>query len=195
MMYAHVLVSVTMLVLASSAVAQDGVPQMRRDQNRIMFSSYPPDALKRKEEGTVGVAVRTDRNGTMLDCEVTKSSGFASLDRASCAMLLAYGRTKPFLSADGRRVQHAQDGTVVWRLPDGRGSSAEAVAASSLSPIASGKSAGGTTGERMICKRQSTTGSLVTATRVCMSKSDWDRELTATQQQLREYKPGFQNYE
>jgi protein TonB len=194
MMYARVLAAATMLVLALPAVAQDGAPQMRRDQNRIMFSSYPPDALKRKEEGSVGVAVRTDRNGTMTDCEVTRSSGFPSLDRASCAMLLAYGRTKPFLSADGRRVQHAQDGTVVWRLPDGRGASAEAVTASAISPIAGGKQTGGKTGERMICKRQSTTGSMVTTTRVCMSKSDWDRELAATQQQLREYKPGFQNY-
>lgn len=194
-MYARVLVSATLLVSALPAGAQDNVPQMRRDQGRIMFSSYPPDALARKEEGTVGVAVHTDRNGKMIDCEVTKSSGFPSLDRASCAMLLAYGRTKPFLSADGRRVQHAQDGTVVWRLPSGRGAPAEAVTASATTPIASGKSTGGKTGERMICKRQSTTGSLVTATRVCLSKSDWDRELAATQQQLREYKPGFQNYE
>jgi protein TonB len=44
---------------------------------------YPSEALKRHEQGTVGLSISVDTEGRIIDVEVSRSSGSGSLDQAA----------------------------------------------------------------------------------------------------------------
>ena len=51
------------------------------------YKRYPPDAIKRKQQGTVVVEFVLARDGTVLDAHIERSSGFPLLDRAVIELL------------------------------------------------------------------------------------------------------------
>lgn len=51
------------------------------------YKRYPPDALRRKQEGTVTVRFEVAHNGTVLGAVIERSSGFPLLDQAVLEML------------------------------------------------------------------------------------------------------------
>lgn len=53
------------------------------------FRKYPDQAVKQKQEGTVGLGFKFARDGTVLDAWIEKSSGFPLLDQAALAMIRA----------------------------------------------------------------------------------------------------------
>jgi TonB family protein len=80
--------------------------------------SYPPEALRNREEGTVGVSIAVDANGVPTGCSVTKTSGYAALDQGTCSIFLAHVRYRPGTDSKGRAIPSTWTGSVAWRLAD-----------------------------------------------------------------------------
>jgi len=170
---------------AFPAAAQE--PDVRRTDNQIQFSHYPPESLRRGEEGVVGVRVTTDRKGNMTDCQVAKTSGYLALDNASCELLLTYGRTNPYLGPDGRTVVRVQDGQVLWQLPPDKRPATPPPLTANASFTASSQSAC----ERKICKSSVRTGSMVARNKVCMTAREWQLQRDGAQRDAQDMVPRY----
>jgi len=85
-----------------------------------LFSAddYPPEALDRGEQGTVGVRVGVDTSGRVSTCAVLESSGSQTLDRATCKIIEARARFRPARDADGQAVQSSVTQKIVWRIAE-----------------------------------------------------------------------------
>ena len=109
-------------LFAASAVLALAAPAAAASQGKTggagdgVYFPYPSDSLQRREEGTVGYRVEVDKRGELRTCEVTRSSGFRSLDSATCALLIRNGRFKTRTNAEGRKVQYLHDGQIVWKI-------------------------------------------------------------------------------
>jgi len=93
-----------------------------------LFSAddYPQAALRRGEQGTVAFTLSIDRRGRVDRCDISKSSGSAALDRATCSILQRRARFTPARGADGGAIADTTNGRIRWQLPDlesGRGMS------------------------------------------------------------------------
>ena len=186
---------VSAMAVSSPAVAQGSqeanAATMRRNGDQIQFDNYPPESLARGQEGNVGIAVVTDRDGRIQTCSVRTTSGYHALDRASCDLVTLYGRTKSFTAAGSSRPStREQTGTVVWRLPPGhpRPATRPPFDVDQKTMLAAGSDQ-----TRKICKTQTRTGSLVDRQRVCMSASDWEQQRKRTQDDLNSMQPRMMN--
>ena len=83
---------------------------------RSLFSSddYPNVALSSGEDGTVGLAMLINEKGKVADCTVTKTSGVASLDAQSCAVLVGRAQYVPAVGADGKPAKDADFTRIHW---------------------------------------------------------------------------------
>ncbi len=73
-------------------------PASPRNQGRWAAQiqrNYPTRAIRREEEGTVGVAVTVNSNGRVDSCSVTRPSGSSALDDAACKGMQRYARFNP----------------------------------------------------------------------------------------------------
>jgi len=63
----------------------DYLDRLRR--HLAKYKRYPPDAVKRKQEGTVMISFVLARDGTVLQAQIERSSGFPLLDQAALDMM------------------------------------------------------------------------------------------------------------
>lgn len=84
-----------------------------------LFSTddYPMAALRNEETGTVAFRVVVGLDGRVANCTVTASSGSASLDHATCAIIQRRARFFPARDAHGRKNEDRSEGRVRWDLP------------------------------------------------------------------------------
>ena len=99
------------------------MPQPLRELNGTLaglFSSddYPPDALDRNEQGTVEVRLDVDKRGRVAKCTVLSSSGFASLDGATCGILQQRARFQPARDRTGKPVVSSTTSRITWKIAD-----------------------------------------------------------------------------
>ena len=162
------LVMASIPTITSAALAQQA-PQAAQEtalqaQNReFIMKNYPPGARQRGEQGRVAFNVTIEPDGTLAQCEVTESSGFAGLDSETCDIMVRYGQLKPVMGADGRAIRAKQPGFIVWRLPAGT----QVAAAAPAVPQKMKKP------DEIICKKSKTTGSLIGSTKQCLTRADW----------------------
>jgi len=76
---------------------------------------YPPEAALHKEQGTVGVELSIDAQGSVSDCRITQSSGSASLDAGTCTQARQM-QFYPARTADGEAVPSTYPVKVKWSL-------------------------------------------------------------------------------
>ena len=79
-------------------------PENQSRWTRQIIDNYPASALRREEEGTVGVSVTIGTNGRVANCTVASSSGSSILDNAACSDITRYARFKPALNAAGNPI-------------------------------------------------------------------------------------------
>lgn len=79
-------------------------------------NNYPSAALRREEEGTVGVAVTIGANGRVSGCSVTRSSGSSRLDRAACQGMRRYARFNPAKDRNGNPTTGSFSTSITYRL-------------------------------------------------------------------------------
>ncbi len=94
----------------------DGGEPSRWVSGLIRDSDYPKAAYDAKIGGTVHLRFTVGVNGRITDCAVTRSSGNADLDAATCRLLMARSKYKPARDPWGRKVPDVWTGEHVWSL-------------------------------------------------------------------------------
>lgn len=84
------------------AGGEETAPRWRK--GRIRDSDYPREADDAGAQGTVGVRYLVATNGRVTDCDITRSSGSAILDAATCRLIRERFRFDPSRDAAGRPV-------------------------------------------------------------------------------------------
>jgi protein TonB len=79
---------------------------------------YPPQTLREGVTGTVGISVAIGIDGRVTACEVTRSSGNAQLDDATCRLYARRARFRPALDNEGKAVATRFSDRIRWQLPD-----------------------------------------------------------------------------
>jgi TonB family protein len=80
---------------------------------------YPARSLQMEEEGTTGFRLGVGVDGRVNSCTITSSSGFASLDAATCSNITRRARFDPGLDDDGNPIVGHYSNRVTWRIPSG----------------------------------------------------------------------------
>jgi len=84
----------------------------------VSSDDYPEDALEYGEEGSVSLLLHVGREGGVEGCEIVRSSGFASLDEATVAILTERARFVPASDGQGHPVEGSTEVTIHWRLAE-----------------------------------------------------------------------------
>lgn len=163
--------------LASAAAtfsAPTTAPTVRQSgRGEFMTRHYPPVARARGEQGQVSFEITVDPDGFLSSCVITKTSGYANLDRETCDFLIKYARPKPARNADGRAIQVTQQGHINWRLPAGARHLASANSATPFDP------------SKMICRKYLKAGSKIAYVKQCMTRHEWAIKEEYYREQLR----------
>jgi TonB family protein len=159
-------------------ITAPAAPSAIIERNRLVVQKfYPRSSLRRGEEGEVHFRISVNRDGRLDGCQITKSSGYTALDKATCDMLLKGATATPLIAADGWRTPGVRDGIVPWVLPEGVQRPA------SPPSFTSNQSAAG---EKLICRRQIKTGSTYIMEKVCLTADDWKRAGEEAQRQTQD---------
>lgn len=84
----------------------------------ISSHDYPAEALRKREEGTVGFRLRIGADGSVASCTVTQPSGSASLDETTCRIIAARARFTPARDRNGKPTTDSVSARIVWRIED-----------------------------------------------------------------------------
>lgn len=135
----------------------------------LLRDNYPAESLRLGEEGNVGMALEIGTDGKLRSCTVSRTSGYARLDRAACdIMLIHVGKLNAPVDAKGRRITAVREGSIDWRLPPGTPRPAAAPPRSPDVEIAQAA-------EKITCTVSARQGSLGIKQKVCLTKADRDR--------------------
>lgn len=87
---------------------------------RGLFSpdDYPGIAVKKEQIGAIKIAILVDEKGKVADCTVIQTSGIASLDAQSCAVITHRAELKPAIGLDGKPAKGALVQKIQWMLED-----------------------------------------------------------------------------
>jgi protein TonB len=72
--------------------------------------------MRAREEGTVAFTLDIDTRGCPTRCTITKSSGFATLDDATCPILMKRARFQPAVDANGVPITATWSNKFTWAL-------------------------------------------------------------------------------
>lgn len=115
-----VFAGVVLAGLALPLAAHDGPAPCREGETCYLWAdrfSYPNEAIRRREEGSVQIEFTVDVAGHVRDCSVVRPSGSPSLDRATCDQFERYAHFIPASDEQGRAVQSRIRQTFSWVLP------------------------------------------------------------------------------
>lgn len=166
--------------IAINGAAPDPAQSIQSRNGEFIFSKYPPGALAAGEQGAVRFRAEVDAKGNVLACKVTAGSGFERLDRETCDLIVNHATFKPTLDSEGKARGAIHDGFVNWRIPG-------------AAPAAKIASIGGKSPEEVVCKRITKTGSLVSHSRLCLTRREWSRYADRNQDQYGEIQGKFGN--
>ena len=117
---AHFISASIMIALTASAIAQSAAPVRppeRVEWPVITNDNYPPEALRLREQGLVGVTYTISEKGRVEACTIVQSSGSKSLDEASCALIIKRARYRAARDAEGKAVPAEARLMMAWTLP------------------------------------------------------------------------------
>lgn len=114
------------LVMLMAVAAQPGraaqPPKLKPVGNPgdwITPDDYPPAALRAYRTGSSGFRLSIDTAGHVTGCSITKSSGSADLDEATCKLLSARASFAPAMGRNGQAVSGTFSSSVHWQIPLG----------------------------------------------------------------------------
>lgn len=84
----------------------------------ITTNDYARSDLVREREGTASYRLVIGSDGRVDACEITRSSGHATLDRNTCRLIERRARFDPATNNRGETAMGTYSGTVTWRIPD-----------------------------------------------------------------------------
>jgi protein TonB len=86
-------------------------------QNWFTTDDYPPSALRRGQEGVVGIRYIIGPDGRIADCRVTQSSNVPALDQASCDLLFRRASFTPAHDSAGCPIPSRATRRIRWQIP------------------------------------------------------------------------------
>lgn len=147
------------LLLVAAVITSPVASQSVDSKNgEFIFSQYPPRALAAGEQGSVRFRAEVDAKGNVMKCKVIEGSGHKRLDRETCDLIVDHASFKPTLDAGGTAREAIHEGIVNWRIPG-------------VTPAAT--QIAGKSPDEVVCKRVNKTGSLVSHSRLCLTRREW----------------------
>lgn len=83
----------------------------------VTTEDYPPQPLREGIKGAVAISVQVGADGRVQSCAVTKSSGNAALDDATCRLYVRRAHFQPALDAAGKPLASVYTDRIRWELP------------------------------------------------------------------------------
>jgi TonB family protein len=80
-------------------------------------ADYPAEASATGEEGTTGFRLAIDQQGAVTSCSITKTSGSASLDAATCRLAMDRLRFRSATDDSGKPKAGSWTSALRWVLP------------------------------------------------------------------------------
>ena len=112
----------TILPTVEPTVSSLFTPTRARPRNQpsswLSADDYPRGPLVDEVEGVAGYRLIVGTNGKVSACDVTRSTGNAQLDAATCKYIARRARFEPATDETGAKVMGAYTGTVKWEIPD-----------------------------------------------------------------------------
>ena len=84
----------------------------------VTTNDYPARDIRQENQGITGFRVVVGTDGRVKSCEITASSGFASLDRAACRNVEQRARFNAAKDANGEKIVGTYSHKVLWQIPD-----------------------------------------------------------------------------
>jgi protein TonB len=84
----------------------------------VSDADYPANALRKGDQGVTGFEVTVGPDGRVRDCTVTRSSGSAELDAATCAKVSQRARFDPASDERGTVVAGRYANAIRWQIPE-----------------------------------------------------------------------------
>jgi periplasmic protein TonB len=84
----------------------------------ITTDDYARSDLVRNREGTAGYRLVIGSDGRVDACEITRSSGHATLDTNTCRLLERRARFDAATNNRGEKTVGTYSGSVTWQIPD-----------------------------------------------------------------------------
>lgn len=100
------------------AIAQSPAhaPTPRNIESWMQGDHYPAAALVARAEGRTSFVLMIQPNGRPSDCQITKTSGNADLDKTTCE-LFRKGYFNPAVDENGTKVAGEWSSAMNWKLP------------------------------------------------------------------------------
>lgn len=105
------------LILAGLLAVAPSKPVGRGAETYINAADYPAEALRNRQEGTVGFRLDVNDEGRVTGCTITESSRSAVLDSTTCRLLVRRARFDPARDDEGKAVPSTFSSRVIWKLP------------------------------------------------------------------------------
>jgi len=103
------------MLLLLAAVAAFQVPDLAKAN--VTTDDYPRVAWNRDDQGVVGYSVLLTPDGKVERCEVTRSSGVANLDQATCVYAFTRFKWQPARDMRGNPAYGLFRGFFTWQYP------------------------------------------------------------------------------
>jgi protein TonB len=84
----------------------------------VSDADYPTSALRRGQQGAASFELTIGPDGRVRDCRITRSSGSADLDAATCAKVSDRASFTPARDEHGDPVAGSFSGVIRWRIPE-----------------------------------------------------------------------------
>lgn len=101
----------------SASFAPRGATPLGSPGKWVSTDDYPASELRLEHEGVARFRVTVGADGRVRNCEITASSGFVGLDRATCATVSKRARFKPAADGTGAAVSGSYSSAVKWEIP------------------------------------------------------------------------------
>jgi len=89
---------------------------LQNENGAVPAQDYPPSSYRASEEGKASFKVWADANGKLLDCQITKSSGFKALDDQTCASLRQRGQFAASGAPNEADGRYSMTDNVQWMM-------------------------------------------------------------------------------
>ncbi|BDI60554.1 TonB family protein [Qipengyuania nanhaisediminis] len=84
----------------------------------ITDDDYRPSWINRGYSGRAGFALEIDARGRVTDCRITRSTGHAALDEATCRLLERRARFEAAKDGSGNAIAGRYSSNVRWQIPE-----------------------------------------------------------------------------
>lgn len=95
-------------------VDQNGPQPIGKPSDWVSNADYPPAAWRNREQGEVRYALDVDREGSVTDCRITKSTATPALEDETCRLLRERARFLPKQDNASRPVASVYSGRMRW---------------------------------------------------------------------------------